>query len=86
MNSPNHVKALFKIEFESLEDAEIIFKSIEPELKSAPSNRSSVTASLDGNVMHLKIDAEDTHIFRASLNSYLRWILLSHEMGKLNIS
>lgn len=84
MTNPEHVKAEFKIKFESLEDAKVVLKTIEPELKTAPSDRSSVKASLDGNILYLTIDAEDTHIFRASLNSYLRWIILSHEVQKLN--
>ncbi|MGZ7095719.1 MAG: KEOPS complex subunit Pcc1, partial [Methanobacterium sp.] len=42
MNIPQIIKAEFEIEFESMEDAEVIFKTIEPELNTAPSNRSSV--------------------------------------------
>jgi KEOPS complex subunit Pcc1 len=64
----------------------VVLKTIEVELKTAPSERSSVTASLDGNVLYLTIDAQDTPSFRASLNSYLRWIILSHEIQKLNIN
>jgi KEOPS complex subunit Pcc1 len=86
MNIPEHVKAEFQIKFERSLDAEVVLKAIEVELKTAPSDRSSVTASLDGNTLYLTIDAEDTHIFRASLNSYLRWIILSHEIQKLNIN
>ena len=85
MNIPEHVKAEFQINFESLEDAEVVLKAIEIELKTAPSDRSSVNASLNGKTLYLTIDAEDTPIFRASLNSYLRWIILSHEIQKLNI-
>lgn len=85
MNIPEHRKAEFKIKFESIKDAEVVLKTIEIELKSAPSERSSVTASLEGNVLYLIIDAQDTPSFRASINSYLRWIILSHDIQKLNI-
>jgi len=85
MNIPEHLKAEFKIKFESSQDAEVVLKTIEPELKTAPSERSSVTASLDGDTIYLTIDAKDTPSLRASLNSYLRWIILSHEVQKLNI-
>jgi KEOPS complex subunit Pcc1 len=85
MNIPQHVKAEFKIKFESIEDAELVLKTIEPELKTAPSDRSSVTGKLDGNTLYLTIDAEDTHILRASINSYLRWIILSYDVQTLNI-
>jgi KEOPS complex subunit Pcc1 len=86
MNIPEHIKAEFKIKFESLKGAEVVLKTIEIELKSAPSERSSVTASLDGKILYLTIDAQDTPSFRASINSYLRWIILSHEIQKLNNS
>lgn len=86
MTVPELVKAEFEMKFGSMEDAEMVLKTIEPELKTAPSRRSSVSATLDGKTICLKIEALDTHILRASLNSYLRWIILSHEVGKLNIN
>ena len=86
MNIPKYLKAVIEIKFDSLEDANIVLKTLEPELKSAPSSRSSVMINLDGNILNLKIEAEDTHVFRATLNSYLRWIILSHEVGMLKIT
>ncbi len=85
MNIPEHVTAEFNIKFENPEDAEIVLKTIEVELESAPSERSSVTANIKKNILYLNIDAEDSHILRAAINSYLRWIILSHEIQKLNI-
>ena len=84
MNIPKHINAEFQIKFENLEDAKVVLNTIEVELKNEPSDRSFVTASLDGYTLYLRIDAEDTPIFRASVNSYLRWIILSHEIQKLN--
>jgi len=84
MNTSERIKAEFKIKFESKEEAEVVLKTIAVELKTAPSDRSSVTTSLEENTMHLTINAEDTHVFRASLNSYLRWIILSYDIQKLN--
>ena len=86
MNIPKNLKAQIEIKFDRLEDAKVVFKTIEPELKAAPSNRSYVKASVDGKILHLIIEAEDSHIFRASLNSYLRWIILSHEVEMLKIN
>lgn len=86
MNIPEHVKAEFKIKFESSRKAEVALKSIEPELKSAPSKRSSVSANLDGNTLKLVIEATDTPSLRASVNSYLRWIILSCEVSLLKKS
>ena len=86
MNIPEHVKAEFKIKFESSHDAEVVLKSIEPEVQTAPSDRSSVKVNLDGDTLKLIIDAEDTPSLRASVNSYLRWIILSCEVNMLKIS
>lgn len=83
MNIPEHIKAEFKIKFESLKDAEVVLKTIEPELQSAPSDRSSVNLNLSGNTLKLVIDAEDTPSLRASINSYLRWIILSCDVQNL---
>ncbi len=35
------------------------------------------------NTLKITIDAQDTASFRASLNSYLRWIKLSYEVINL---
>lgn len=86
MNIPEHIKAEFKIKFESLTDAEVVLKTIEPEIQSAPSDRSSVTLNLNGNTLNLVIDAEDTPSLRASINSYFRWIILSCDVQNLKSS
>lgn len=83
MNIPDHIKAEFEIKFESSKDAEVVFKTIKPELQSAPSDRSSVNLDLNGNILNLVIDAEDTPSLRASINSYLRWIILSCDVQNL---
>lgn len=84
MNNPELIKAEFQIKFDHREDAEVILKTIEPELKTAPRDRSQVSWNLDGNVLNLSIQALDTPILRASINSYLRWIILAHEVRNLN--
>ena len=86
MNIPDHVKAEFKIKFDSLDEAKLVLKSIEPEIQTAPSEKSSVKINLDGKTLKLIIDAEDTSSFRASVNSYFRWITLSHEVNSLKNS
>ena len=83
MNIPEHVSAEFKIKFESLKDAQVVLKAIEPEIQSAPSERSSVSVELEGKTLNLVINAEDTPSLRASVNSYLRWIILSNDVQTL---
>jgi KEOPS complex subunit Pcc1 len=86
MNIPDLVKAEFKIKFDSLDEAKLVLKSIEPEIQTAPSEKSSVKINLDGKTLKLIIDAEDTPSLRASVNSYFRWITLSHEVNSLKNS
>lgn len=83
MKLPESVKAEFKIKFESNDNAEMVLKSIEPELETSPSERSSVSACREDKTLHLVIQARDAPSLRASVNSYLRWIILSHDVGKI---
>jgi len=85
MNIPERVRAEFKIKFESIDEAKVVFRAIGPEIQSAPSERSSVTVKLEVNTLNLEINAEDTPSLRASINSYLRWIILSCEVKNLKL-
>jgi KEOPS complex subunit Pcc1 len=77
------VKTELEIEFESTGDAEVILKSIEPEIKTSPSDKSFTRADLKNNILTIEIDADDTTTLRAALNSYLRWIALSYDILKI---
>jgi KEOPS complex subunit Pcc1 len=72
-----------EIEFENSKEAEIVLKSIKPEINGSPSDRTSVKINIRDNTMKLIINAQDTASFRAALNSYLRWIKLSNEVINL---
>lgn len=77
------VETELEMKFETQQDAMIVLRSVEPEIRTAPSERTSVNLDLSGNVLKIKIDAEDTTSLRASLNSYLRWVKLSYEVLEL---
>ena len=77
------VKAEFEMEFENPWEAEVILKSLEPEIASAPSQRSSTNLKLVNNKLKMEIDAADVTSLRAAINSYLRWIRLSYDVIKL---
>lgn len=77
------VKAEFEMEFENPWEAEVILKSLEPEITSAPSQRSSMNLKLVNNILKMEIDAADVTSLRAAINSYLRWIRLSYDVIKL---
>ena len=77
------VKSNIVIEFESNNQAKIIYDSILLEFETAPDYRSSMTLELEGSNIVINIDAEDSTSFRASVNSAIKWIKLSLEINSL---
>ena len=77
------VKSDISIEFESSAQAKIVYDSIILEFNTAPDYRSSMSIMLDGNNILIKIDAEDSTSFRASVNSAIKWIRLALEINNL---
>lgn len=71
------VKSNITVEFENGNQAEIVYDSILLEFETAPDFRSSMTIELDGSNILIKIDAEDSTSFRASVNSAIKWIKLA---------
>jgi KEOPS complex subunit Pcc1 len=76
----------FQIEFQDVKQAEIVLKALEPEVDSSPSERSRVELNLTGKVLDVNITASDATSLRASVNSYLRWIMLSLDVLNVNKS
>ena len=74
------VESEIQIEFDTPAQAELIFNSVKPEISSSPSQRSSMKMRVEENLLYLKINAIDATSFRASLNSSIRWIILSLEV------
>ncbi len=74
------VKAEFEMEFENQWEAEVILKSLEPEIASAPSQRSSTNLKQMNNILKMEIYATDVTSLRAAKNSYLIWIRLSYDV------
>jgi KEOPS complex subunit Pcc1 len=77
------VETELEIEFDNPREAEIVFGSIKQEINGFPSDRTSVSIDIHDNNLKIIINAKDTASFRASLNSYLRWIKLSKEVINL---
>ncbi|MDY9923339.1 KEOPS complex subunit Pcc1 [Methanobacterium sp.] len=77
------VKSQIELEFPSREDAEIVLRSIEPEIRGSPSERTSTEIECQINILKITITARDTTSLRASLNSYLRWVMLSQQILEL---
>ena len=74
------IETEIEIEFEDPEEAEIVLGSIKPEINGSPKDRTSVIVNVHESTLKIVIDAQDAASFRASMNSYLRWIKLSKEV------
>lgn len=86
VNSPlESIKSDIAIEFENQKQAKIIYESIILEFETAPDYRSSMSLTLDESRILIRIDAEDSTSFRASVNSAIKWIKLSLEINNLTI-
>ena len=73
-------KAKVEIDFEDPVIAKNIFASIKPEENSVPSKRAVTRILLENTKIFLLIDATDTVILRAAINSYLRLIKVAQEV------
>ena len=87
--SDNYSNALKEISSEiaiDLEDeklAKIVYDSIILEFKSSPDFRSVMTLNLEKSKLIIKINSKDATSFRASINSAIKWIILSLEVANL---
>jgi len=66
--------ALVRLKFPSEKHLEIVFKALEPEIKTPPTMRSQAFLEKENTFLILKIEAKDTVALRAAVNAYLRWI------------
>ncbi|WML67743.1 MAG: hypothetical protein METHP_01299 [Methanoregula sp. SKADARSKE-2] len=76
-----HAEAVFR--FRS-DNAEKILKAVEPELSEEVNSRSTTTCHVEcGNVLILKVEAQDTAALRAALNMGLRLVNVAEEMHQI---
>jgi KEOPS complex subunit Pcc1 len=85
MKALKKINTKLKIELRTSREAEIIFKATKPEINDSPSERAKTKIKRQENLLKIIITAQDTHSLRASLNSYIRWIMLSQQILELNI-
>ena len=65
--------AKFVFNFDSEEEARIVAKSLDPEIKHKIP-KTNVEVSLSNKTFSLEIEAKNISSLRAACNSYLRWI------------
>jgi len=72
-------QAIVRLSFPSEKHSKIVVRALEPETKTTPARRSSVRIEGKERSLTLNFEARDTTALRASINSYLRWIVLVNE-------
>jgi len=74
-------KASFVFDFDSEEEARIVTRSIDPEIKNKIP-KTKVETKLSGKTFEIIIEAKDLSSLRAAINSYLRWINTALDVKK----
>jgi len=68
------------LHFSSKKRLDMVLKALRPETEMHPSTeRSKVNVTSKQNSLILSFEANDTSALRASINSYLRWIMLIND-------
>ena len=68
--------------FPDEKQAGMVFRSISPELHGKHEKRAATNMDINKNVLSLNINASDATALKASLNSYLKLIILSDNLIK----
>lgn len=81
IHSMPYAEAVFR--FRS-DNAERILTAVEPELSDEVNSRSTTTCHVEcGNILILKVEAQDTAALRAALNMGLRLVNVADEMHQV---
>jgi KEOPS complex subunit Pcc1 len=86
METLNSLEFQLELLMDSSKEAEILYKSIKPEIISSPSIRTESTLKIFKKKVILKVKAQDSTSLRAAVNSYMRWIILSNQVINLEKS
>ena len=63
-----------RLKFPSKKHLNVVFESLEPEVRRPPTVRSQASLEKERTSLILRIEAADTTALRAAMNAYLRWI------------
>jgi KEOPS complex subunit Pcc1 len=72
-------RARIELEFDSEEEAEILYRALEPEVHGVPSKEASSDWVRKGKRLSLRIEADSGPSFRAALMGSLLWIRVAKE-------
>lgn len=61
----------------------LLLKVLTPETVKQVTSRSKVSIEIEGEGLTIQVEARDTSALRATLNSYLRWIVLIQDICRI---
>lgn len=67
-------EATIRLRLSSEKQLTTLLEALRPEANKHSSLRTKAVLEREGNVVVLKVEAEDTVALRAALNAYLRWV------------
>ena len=67
-------KAMIHLQFESRKQLNTLLEALKPEAEAPSTHRSIVKLEIEGHILTIIVNAEDTVALRATLNAYLHWI------------
>jgi KEOPS complex subunit Pcc1 len=82
-NALNYVKSEILIDLEDQKLAKIVYGSVLLEFETSPDYRSNMNLELNGSKLIINIKSNDATSFRASINSAIKWVILSIEVANL---
>jgi KEOPS complex subunit Pcc1 len=70
----------FEIELEDEKKSTLLYNALKLESKQNPNERAKTSLEVFGNILKLRIIAQDSISARAAINSFLKWINLSTQL------
>jgi len=70
------------LRFPSEEEARIVYDALNPETAASSARRSKVQVTQEKRHLTLLFESKDTVALRASINSYLTWLMLLNDVYK----
>ena len=75
-------KAVVRLNFSSQKQLHVVLQALKPETETSSSSRSKVQMTTENQSLVLSFFANDTSALRASMNSYLRLIVVAMNLKK----
>jgi KEOPS complex subunit Pcc1 len=74
--------AVVRLRFPSEEETRIVYDALNPETAASSARRSKVQVTQERRDLTLLFESKDTVALRASINSYLTWLMLLNDVYK----